>query len=432
MRQIIAIIVFLSVVSAQAQVSVLGALDNNKILIGDQAVLHLEAKYPENYEVIGIDLSVLDSIIAEKNAQNPDPDPGQLEILQLENWDTLVHNGLVTLSRDVKLTAWKPGVYYVPPIIFRFQENKKLTQSKATNRLALLVDSPITDQTATDSIQLAPIKEIILEPLKFQDFLPYIIALAVLIGVIVLAIFLSKRFSKKEEYGKIKVRKRAAHEVAFEKLKHLKGAKLWQQGMIKEYQSELSHTIREYVENRYEIPALESTTGEILSDLMDKDFNEDLKSNLKEMLQLADLVKFAKAEPPVERHEQLMNFAEDFVLKTKKEIPEEEAFEEITVKRNGKRSAEFTSSPLGAGNHCSVYPNAIGGFLAEIFSSCNRHQFVWYIIFFGRFYISDDYKPGQSIGDGGGDYFSCYHLGVYSLWCILLCFYGVEKGLYDR
>jgi hypothetical protein len=332
MRQILGIFAFLSAMSVQAQISVVGQLDNNKILIGDQVVLHLEAKYPENYQVINIDLSSLDSIFAEADTKNPDQDPGQLEIISIENWDTLIHNGLVTLSNNIKLTCWKPGVYYIPSIGFRFQENNKLTQSKVTNQLALLVDSPIADQTAADTVQLAPIKDIIAEPLKLQDFLPYIIGLLVLAGLILLGIFLYKRYKKKEEGPtKVKIVKRPAHEVAFEKLKQLKGAKLWQQGMIKEYQSELSHIIREYVEDRYEILALESTTDEILRDLKQKDFNEDLKDNLKEMLQLADLVKFAKAEPPLERHEQLMQFAEEFVLKTKRQpiVENQENVEEL-------------------------------------------------------------------------------------------------------
>ena len=318
-HHILGVFAFLTVMSLQAQVSVVGALDNNKMLIGDQATLHLEAKYPENFEVIDIDLSRLDSIFAESNAQNPDPNPGQLEIMSMENWDTLVHNGLVTLSTNIKLTCWKPGVYYIPPILFRFQEDRKLTQSKVTNKLALLVDSPIADQTAADTVQLAPIKDIIIEPLKFQDFLPYIIGLAVLVGGIFLGIFLYKKYKNKDkEAEKVTIIKRPAHEVAIEKLRQLKGAKLWQQGMVKEYQSELSHIIREYVEARYEILALESTTDEILRDLKQKDFDEALKENLREMLQLADMVKFAKAEPPVEKHEQLMEFAENFVLKTKK------------------------------------------------------------------------------------------------------------------
>jgi len=318
MRQIIGIITFLGLLSSsQAQVTVVGALDNNKILIGDQAVLHLEAKYPDNFKVIKIDLPLFDSIFAEIDAKNPDPNPGQVEIINISTWDTLIHNGLVTLSSDIKLTCWKPGVYYIPPVKFYFQQDNKNTQSKVTNQLAMLVSSPIADETAADTIKLAPIKDIIVEPLKLQDFLPYIIGLASLAGMIFLGIFLYRRLKNKGQAPEVTIIKRPPHEIAFEKLEQLKNAELWQQGMIKEYQSELSHIIREYIEDRYEILALESTTDEILRDLKEKDFNEDLKGNLREMLQLADLVKFAKAEPPVERHGQLMEFAEDFVTKTK-------------------------------------------------------------------------------------------------------------------
>ena len=321
MRQILGINVFLVMaISCLAQIEVVGALDNNKILIGDQAVLHLEAKYPDNVEVLKIDLSFLDSVFAQTEPGNPNPDPGQLEVINHTNWDTLIHNGLVTLRSDIILTCWKAGVYYIPPIVFHFQGNSNVVQTKATNQLALLVSSPLgEDATAVDTVQLAPIKDIIIEPLKLQDFLPYIIGLLVLLGLIFSGIFLYRKFQKRGETKKKEVIKKPAHEIAFEQLKRLKETKLWQKGMIKEYQSELSHIIREYVERRYEILALESTTDEILRDLKQKDFNEDLKDNLKEMLQLADLVKFAKAEPPVERHEQLMRFAEDFVYQTKKQ-----------------------------------------------------------------------------------------------------------------
>ena len=332
MRLLIGWFVFLSWMSlSYAQVSVKGALDNNKILIGDQAVLHLEAKYPDHFSIMEIDLSPLDSIFSEVDASNPDPHPGQLEIISIENWDTLIHNGQVTLRNNIRLTCWKAGVYYIPPIYFRFMDDKGLSRSKLTNQLALLVDSPIADEAAADTVQLAPIKDIIIEPLKLQDFLPYIIGGLVLLGLVLLGIFLYRRMKKKDQLKEITVIKRPAHEIAFEKLEQLKEAKLWQQGMIKAYQSELSYIVREYVENRYEILALESTTDEILRDLKQKDFNEALKDNLREMLQLADLVKFAKAEPPLERHEQLMRFAEEFVLQTKKKpIPENtENLEEV-------------------------------------------------------------------------------------------------------
>jgi len=115
---------------------------------------------------------------------------------------------------------------------------------------------------------------------------------------------------------------RPAHEIAQEKLDTLKEKALWQQGQIKEYQSELTHIIREYLENRFEIRALESTTDEIARDLKDKGLDDGDKKKLSDILQIADLVKFAKAKPDVNIHDEFFNDAVDFVLRTK-EIKQE-------------------------------------------------------------------------------------------------------------
>ena len=48
-------------------------------------------------------------------------------------------------------------------------------------------------------------------------------------------------------------------------LEKLKQAQLWQNGKIKAYYSDLSDILRLYIENRYNSPALEMTTDEILS-----------------------------------------------------------------------------------------------------------------------------------------------------------------------
>lgn len=318
MRKQIATIFFsLITLLGWAQISVSGALDNNQILIGDQAVLKLEAKYPTDYKVREIDLSGVDSIFAQADAQNPDTDPGQLEIMEIGNWDTLVHNGIVTLANKIRLTAWKKGVYYIPPVKFTFQQDKGPTQSKATNQLALMVSTPIEDTQAPDTLQLAPIKDIVAEPLKLQDFFWYIVGALGLAVLGLLWFYILKYRKRKQNAVEEIIIKRPPYEVAMEKLDQLKTDQLWQQGKIKEYQSQLTYIIREYVENRYDVLALESTTDEILRGLKEKDFDESLKDNLKEMLQLADLVKFAKAEPPIERHEELMAFAEEFVQKTK-------------------------------------------------------------------------------------------------------------------
>jgi len=111
-----------------------------------------------------------------------------------------------------------------------------------------------------------------------------------------------------------------AHEVALEKLQLLRAKELWQQGKIKEYQSELTYIVREYLEERFEIQALESTTVEIVQELEQKDITEEHKTELTDMFRMADMVKFAKATPPVEVQSTLLNKAIQFVEKTKQEV----------------------------------------------------------------------------------------------------------------
>jgi hypothetical protein len=111
-------------------------------------------------------------------------------------------------------------------------------------------------------------------------------------------------------------------------LTSLKNEKLWKKGEVKAYQSTLTYIVREYLENRFEVPALENTTDEILRSLKNTDLSQDWEGKLREMLQMADLVKFAKAQPQADFHDKMMNYAEDFVYKTKKiEISKEEETE---------------------------------------------------------------------------------------------------------
>ncbi len=104
-------------------------------------------------------------------------------------------------------------------------------------------------------------------------------------------------------------------------LDRIKEQKLWQHNQVKTYYSEISDTLRVYIEDRFGIQAMEFTTDEILSafryrkDLIpDKSFN-----NLKSILSLADLVKFAKYEPLADDHHLTLMNAYFFVNDTKQE-----------------------------------------------------------------------------------------------------------------
>jgi len=84
------------------------------------------------------------------------------------------------------------------------------------------------------------------------------------------------------------------HELAKDRLLHLDT-----NGFSKEYYSELSHITRQFVEKSYYIMALEMTTEEISQNENIFEMNEDIFSEWVNLLQKADLIKFAKKLTPV-------------------------------------------------------------------------------------------------------------------------------------
>jgi hypothetical protein len=110
---------------------------------------------------------------------------------------------------------------------------------------------------------------------------------------------------------------RPAHVIALEELGKLKERHLWQQGLVKQYYSEVTEIFRRYIENRYRLMALEETTDEILDGLGKLRMSEDLLGRGSEILRRADLVKFAKHQPGVAEHEETLKFVYEFVDRTK-------------------------------------------------------------------------------------------------------------------
>jgi hypothetical protein len=109
---------------------------------------------------------------------------------------------------------------------------------------------------------------------------------------------------------------RPAHEIALEALRKLETEKLWQEGRIKEYHSRMSDIIRTYIEQTLFINAMEMTTDLILCADQIKALNQRNKNELQELLERADLVKFAKFQPLANEHEASMKNAVSFIEST--------------------------------------------------------------------------------------------------------------------
>ena len=77
-------------------------------------------------------------------------------------------------------------------------------------------------------------------------------------------------------------------------LENLRQQKLWQSGKVKEYFSSLTDIAREYIEGQFGVNAVEMTTDDILEEVKPLHFSQETYNKLKETMEVADLVKFAK------------------------------------------------------------------------------------------------------------------------------------------
>ncbi len=160
------------------------------------------------------------------------------------------------------------------------------------------------------------------EPLKIPLDWKWI-ALWIFIGIVLLAIayYLYRKYQKhKAGYIPEKiVIKVPPHITALKSLRNLSEKQLWQKGMVKEYHSEITEIIRKYFEERFNLPALEMTSGEAMNELQKRSGTETIIEDTRDFLTNADLVKFAKYQPMASVNEVMMKQAEEIVQKTRQD-----------------------------------------------------------------------------------------------------------------
>jgi hypothetical protein len=210
----------------------------------------------------------------------------------------------------IRLTTIDSGKVFLPPIEFAYKIKGDTSAHRAyTNSLLF----NITGVTVDPKGEIKDIKPPMSAPWLFEDFLPYLIAL-----VIVAALaggfyyYWRKKKQKEDVLANIKIII-PPHREALSALRVLEEKKLWQQGLVKQYYSEVTEIIRHFFERRWGIIALELTTDEIL--LQMKHLPDALKvwKEMETFFITADLVKFAKYEPSPAEHENEMRSAYEIV-----------------------------------------------------------------------------------------------------------------------
>ncbi len=276
-------------------------LEPKEIVIGQHAALRIRIEMPLEASVVYPAFS--DTITK------------QIEIIRFGRPDTLMADDIpFVLEQEHIITSWEAGYHPIPSFDFLAVAGQDTLQFRSD---ALLLEVQTIDIDPEKGIK--DIKAIWGIPLTFRDILPYLAGLIVLGLLVWLMIRYLKRPKGKEQQPTVWEQPDIpAHMAAFSSLSSLKNKKLWQAGKYKIYHSELANILRLYLEKRYSIRAMEMTTSEIMA-VIDPLIKDPVHlNNLQQILEVADLVKFAKFIPEASLNESSMELAFDFVDGTKK------------------------------------------------------------------------------------------------------------------
>ncbi len=180
-----------------------------------------------------------------------------------------------------------------------------------SNSLPIIVTATPSPDDLND---MAAIKDIHREATRWTDYWPWILGGVVVLGLLLLLYWASTR--KPKTQVKSRTIETPPHELALKKLDVLAQKKLIINGFVKEHYAELTFILREYLEKRFGIPALESTTEETVGYLKGRDIPREMPEQLQDLLQQADLAKFAKMIPPESFHAEALERSRKMILQT--------------------------------------------------------------------------------------------------------------------
>ncbi len=213
--------------------------------------------------------------------------------------------------QNFTLVTFDSATLNLPPLAVRLH----LGETAETNPLQLTVMATAAE---ADVETMAPIRDIERSPDNWLDYWPWAVG-----GLVVLLILRRLlRRKKKTAPPPVMITTPApspppVHVEALQKITLLERKRLWEKDQVKEHYAELSLIVREYLEKRYGIPALESTTMEIEQLLKTTDFPRVLNLAIQDLLSKADLAKYAQSRPPAAFHEKAIEKARSMIQETK-------------------------------------------------------------------------------------------------------------------
>lgn len=323
---LIALLIGVSANNITAQkATVRATIQPSEIMIGEQALINLQVITPKDKT---IQFPVYEKEII----------PG-IEVLTMLKPDTLIENEVMTLNFKYIVTSFDSTLYHIPSIPI-----SDGTDTIYSNSFGLKVTSPeLKDSTAayleklkageTDSIdfeqlQLNDIKGVLKPPFVWTDYLWIlwlILGVGLLAAIITAIIYLIIK-KRKKGYFFTPPQVLPPHVRALQELDKLKSEKSsLVHGREKEYYTKITDILRIYLLERFGINAMEMTSGEIVKEISEYSETDSVLDNLRQVLSVSDLVKFAKYTPYLDENDLSLINAYFVVNQTREPDPIEES-----------------------------------------------------------------------------------------------------------
>ncbi len=233
------------------------------------------------------------------------------EIISVDTLETKGNNHSIRYT----VSLYKPELTELPelPVIAKYDD-------RMDSVMVFLGDVEVVSVLSAED-SLANLKDI-RPPVRlkwtWKDIMPFAIAGVGLILLGVLGFYFWRRYKRKiGEIPEYVPPLPPAYDVAMRRLEDLRIRRLWQDGYIREYYSELTEIIKHYMDGRFHFDAPEMTTYELMQAQKKWAKNEKEISLIKRIITCADIVKFAKFNPTREDHSSCMDAGFEYVKLTK-------------------------------------------------------------------------------------------------------------------
>ena len=275
-------------------------IQKDTLLIGDQASFSFKTKVPPGSKFY---------------LQNLQRDVGNgVELAGSPLVDTLKSDsGGTELQTTFTFTSFDSGSHVIP-IINGYLENPDGSIDTVTFDAGKLEVTTI--QIDTTSYKPFDVKDQMVYPYTVKEFLPWGGMLIAFVAIVLLVLRWWKRWRKKRSlFGKV-VEPDSPYIAALKELEKIRNQKLWQNNQMKLFYTRITDVLREYIEARFGLQAMEKTSAEILKELLPAGIDKNEYDSLKELLEVADLVKFAKYVPSELENENAIPRAIRFISST--------------------------------------------------------------------------------------------------------------------